>query len=308
PRPAWAQPNTPHNQANFNLPPAWHFGGNFPGGPHHPPLPARQPDQFIWTYPAGNLTWCPHPQPHPNIPPAQFWPQQPVLGGGAPWGHQGQLDPWSAAHLTGGHPLPGTMPHWTPGTWPPLDWPHNIPIHLSPHLIPNPINAHLPQINWDVTKSPATATRLTPNHVNVGLESILGQAITYPEAKKVFVMCDVGHMSALWHPIRINQTRKVTIRDLFDAIYQYFQTPLTHPEVEYIRGLDRNNYHVLEDAYRRRCRESTSLPGWEARQGLRRVDCLGDRKHWWGVWITQQGGTWVLNLGLINLAHPQPRR
>ncbi|KAF9234726.1 hypothetical protein BU15DRAFT_52229, partial [Melanogaster broomeanus] len=62
---------------------------------------------------------------------------------------------------------------------------------------------------------------------------------------------DVGHMSALWHPIRINQTRKVTIRDLLDAVYQYFQTPLTHPEVEYIRGLDRNNYHVLEDAYRR---------------------------------------------------------
>ncbi|KAF9218685.1 hypothetical protein BS17DRAFT_519681 [Gyrodon lividus] len=314
PRLQWNPPNTPHNHGHFNLPPVGeNAAGYFPGGgrpwsTYFPPLPAWQPNQYSWTYPTGNLTWSPHPQPHPSIPPSQFWPRNPVLGGGAYAGAYGQLDPWSVARLTGGHPLPGTMPQWSPGTWPPLDWANEVPVRLSPHIIPNPNSATLAQIDWNLTKNPSTAKRLTANHVSVGLDAIRSQAITHPEAKKVLIVCDVGYLSTLWGAIVIDQTRKVTIQDLLDAIYQYFQTPLTHPEVEYIKRLDRSNYHVLEDAYRHRCLQSNALPGWEARQGLRRVDCLGDRKYWWGVWVSQRGGSWWLNLGLINPAHRQPQR
>ncbi|KIJ11713.1 hypothetical protein PAXINDRAFT_84136 [Paxillus involutus ATCC 200175] len=313
PRPGWVQDHTPHNQGHFNLPPvAANSGGNFLGGgpwsPYHPPLPAWQPNQYSWAYPTGNLTWNPHPQPHPNVPPSQFWSPNALLGGGAPAVPYGQPDPWSTARLTGGYPLPGTMPQWSPGTWPPVAWPNDIPIRLSPHIVPNPINANLAQIDWNLTKNPTTAKRLTANHVTVGLGAIWDQAITHPEANKVLVMCDVGYLSTLWGPIVIDQTRKVTVQDLFNAIHEYFQISLTRPEFEYIKSLDRNNQHVLEDAFEQRVLHSDALPGWERRQGIRRVDCLGDRKHWWGVWMTQQAGSWWLNLGLINPAHRQPRR
>ncbi|KIJ59984.1 hypothetical protein HYDPIDRAFT_32710 [Hydnomerulius pinastri MD-312] len=317
-RPWWGQLNTPHNNGFFNLPTAspngWFpggGGGGAPGGwtwtPNFAGLPPRQPDHQSWNYPGGTITWTPHPQPHPNIPAPQFWSPNPLLGGQRTWPNQA-LDPWGVARMTGGHPLPGTAPQWSPGTWPPLNWPNDVPLRLSPYLIPNPINANLAQIDWDVSKNPSTARRLTGAHINADLSAIWSHAATYPDVKKVLVLIDGGYMSTLWGPIVIDQTGKVTIRDLFEAIHEYFNTPLNRVEVDYITSLGRNNYNTLVDAYRQRCRGSSSLPGWEAQQGFRRVDCLGDRKHWWGVWISPSpDGTWCLNLGLINPAHRQPR-
>lgn len=250
---------------------------------HAPQLPPWIPHHYVWAFPTGHLAWSPHPQPNPTIP------------------HP--LSPWAAIPLTGGHPLPGTMPQWTPGPWPSLDWASDIPIRLSPYIIPNPNNAYLPLINWNVTKHPSTAKRLTPNHVIVDMASIWGHTVTHTEAQTIVVTCDIGHMSTLWGPIVVNHSKPVTLRDLFEAIYQYFQVPLTYPEVQYICDLNPSNYHRLADAYYQRCRESMALPGWEARQGFRRADVLGDRKHWWGVWISSRHGVWWLNLGLMNPSH-----
>ena len=251
---------------------------------HQPPqLPSWAPHHYIWAFTTGHLAWSPHPQPNPYV--------------------THPLDPWAGVYYTGGHPLPGTMPQWTPGTWPPLDWARDIPIRLSPDIIPNPNNAHLPLIDWNVTKHPSTAKRLTPNHVVVDMASIWGRAVTHTDAHTVVVACDAGYMSTLWGPVVIDKNRPVTVRDLFEAIYAYFQIPLTLPEVQYILDLHPNNYRRLTDAFSERCRESAALPGWEARQGYRRVDVLGDRKYWWGVWISSRNGTWWLNLGLINPAH-----
>ncbi|KAF8124588.1 hypothetical protein EV363DRAFT_1354012 [Boletus edulis] len=198
------------------------------------------------------------------------------------------------------------MPQWAPGTWPPLDWARDVPIRLSPHIIPNPNNAHLPMIGWNVTKHPSMAKRLTPNHVIVDMSSISGDTVTHTKANTIVVTCDVGHMSTLWGPIVIDQSEPVTLRDLFEAIYEYFQIPLTHPEVQYICGLHPSNLRRLTDAYYERCRESVALPGWEARQGLKRADVLGDRKYWWGVWMSSRCGVWWLNLGLMNPVHCLP--
>lgn len=200
------------------------------------------------------------------------------------------------------------MSQWTPGTWPPLDWARDVPIRLSPHIIPNPNNAYLPLIDWNVTKHPSTAKRLTPNHVVVDMASIWSHSVTHTDATKIVVTCDVGHMSTLWGPVVVDHSAPVTLRDLFEAIHQYFQVPLTYPEVKYICELHPDNYRLLTDAYYERCRESAALPGWEARQGYKRVDVLGDRKYWWGVWIATRNGTWWLNLGLVNPAHRVPRQ
>lgn len=215
------------------------------------------------------------------------------------------------------------MPQWSPGTWPPLDDRHlhqwgdararaTVPIRLSPHVIPNPNNAHLSQIEWNVIKHPSTARRLTANHVVVELGGVWEHPVTDAGAQKVMMTCNVGHMSTLWGPVVIDnskgegQGRAVTVRDLFDAIYRYFCVPLTLAEVRYVCGLHPSNYHRLADAYRQRCRESDGLEGWEAQQGFRRADVLGDCKYWWGVWVSTREGVWWLNMGLVNLAHRKP--
>ncbi|KAI6140986.1 hypothetical protein BKA82DRAFT_3986522, partial [Pisolithus tinctorius] len=97
-----------------------------------------------------------------------------------------------------------------------------------------------------------------------------------------------------------------TIRDLLKGIYAFFQTRLARAEVEYIGSLGRDNYHLLVDTYQRRTtqRHLGVLRDWEWRDGMRMVDCLGDKTWWWGVWVTYNpNGTWQLNLGLVNPTH-----
>lgn len=202
-----------------------------------------------------------------------------------------------------------------------MPWPVDVPVRLAPWLIPNPLNSGLPQLEWDVGTHPLTARRVTGAHVNVALDTAAaggswGRAIhdepaTSPGFDRILVLCDVGLMSRLWGPIVIEGTRgnTVTIGDLLGGIHAFFQTPLTRAEVDHISSLGHDNYRLLVDAYRTRTtdprvRAGTGLSEWEWRQGLRRVDCLGDRRWWWGVWVTyNSNGTWQLNLGLVNPAH-----
>jgi hypothetical protein len=65
------------------------------------------PTSVAWQTPRGVLTWTPH----PGLPDSG----ENLLGGGnGPGGRVGSGDWW-----TGGHPIPGTCPTWTPGAWPP---------------------------------------------------------------------------------------------------------------------------------------------------------------------------------------------
>ncbi|KAL4064730.1 hypothetical protein V8B97DRAFT_1300688 [Scleroderma yunnanense] len=332
-RPQWrpppSLPNTPHNRSWNELPriPDAAAPNLSPGhdenDPHHI-LPARTPDLAAWRFPTGTLSWIPHPFPHPSVSAAVFWSGPTVIGPSpaAPIiAHAEPLNPTAAARLTGGWPLPGAVPIWSPGTWPLMPWPIDVPVRLAPWLIPNPINSVLPQLEWDVSTHPSTARRVTGAHVNVALDmsgaggsrgrAILDEPATSPGFDRILVLCDVGLMSRLWGPIVIEPARgnTVTIRDLLDGIHTFFQTPLTHAEVGHISTLGRDNYSLLVDAYRKRTTDprvgaDTGLRDWEWRQGLKRVDCLGDRRWWWGVWVTyNSNGTWNLNLGLVNPAH-----
>ncbi|KAG6328873.1 hypothetical protein ID866_10216 [Astraeus odoratus] len=200
-----------------------------------------------------------------------------------------------------------------------MPWPIDVPVKLAPWLIPNPLNSALPQLEWDVSTPPSTARRITGAHVNLPLDAsdggsrgsgISGDPATAPSFNRILVLCDVGMMNHLWGPIVVEPERgeTVTVRDLLDGIYAFFQIPLTRAEVEHISSLGTDNYHRLVDAYRKRTTENQprvrGLREWEWRQGLRRVDCLGDRKWWWGTWVTyNSNGTWHLNLGLVNPMH-----
>ncbi|KAI6044099.1 hypothetical protein EDC04DRAFT_2561761, partial [Pisolithus marmoratus] len=130
---------------------------------------------------------------------------------------------------------------------------------------------------------------------------------TAPASDRILVRYDVGLINQHWGLIVIERPGGgVTIRDLLEGIYAFFQTRLTHAEVEHISSLGQDNYRLLVDAYRTRTtqRRLGVLRDWEWREGLRRVDCLGDVRWWWGAWVTYNSdGTWQLHLGLTNSTH-----
>ncbi|KAH7909615.1 hypothetical protein BJ138DRAFT_1154864 [Hygrophoropsis aurantiaca] len=299
-----ALPNTPHNHGWADLP--HHHGRAFwttPPTPTTPALPRRQPDISTWNFPSGTLTWSPHPQPQPGVPPHQFFGTNRLLG---PAQHveraTAPVDPWSAARVTGGWPLPGTCPQWTAETFPALQHTQNTSVLLAPWLIPNPVNANLPQINWDIGRHPSSARRITHSHVNLDINTVFREKAMEPAVRKLQIVCDAGHMSQQWGTINVERATYITIRDVFESIHQFFQSPLTWPELQYIEGLSPGNRRLLDQAFHRRCYENNSgLSAHQAREGFRRVDCLGDKRIFWGLWITfNPDSTWYLNLGLIS--------
>ena len=76
------------------------------------PVPTQIPLMLPTAIPA--MMWQPHPRPHPYIAPQVFFAtdQDPIPAS--------LFDASAVARLTGGWPLPGTVPkHWRPPTWPP---------------------------------------------------------------------------------------------------------------------------------------------------------------------------------------------
>ena len=248
------------------------------------------------------MTWVPHPHPHPTIPASVFWTQN-ILGG-ARQCHSTPLDTPAALRLTGGWPLPGTAPAgWTP-VWPPsTPLPGDrtyVPVHLCPWLAPNPVNPQIPHMVWDISQLPSIAKRMTGRHSIVDLNPKFDDDATYPACNAINIVCDAGNISTFWGPIVVRNDDKVVLWDVLDAIYNYFQTPLTHAEVDTISDLKPGNYESLRDAYYHRCRNAHGLLQYELEQGFRRVDCLGDSKAFWGLWVTYNpDNTWQLNLGLV---------
>ncbi|KAI6044111.1 hypothetical protein EDC04DRAFT_460536 [Pisolithus marmoratus] len=271
------------------------------------PSPAPTPELYAFRFPTRPLPRTPDPYPHPYV--AAGWDGNTVFG----------QDPRSAQRRPpplGTPAVASSVPQWSPGTWPPVPWPTDVPVRLAPWLIPNPINPDVPQIVWDVSTHPTAARRVTGAHVtlplNLGGGSSTGagidhEQVTSPASDRILVRCDVGSICQLWGPIIVERPGgRVTIRDLFEGIYAFFQAPLTHTEMEHISSLGQDNYRLLVDAYRRRTtqRQLGVLRDREWRQGMRRVDCLGDVRWWWGAWVTYDSdGTWQLNLGLMNSAH-----
>jgi len=120
-RPQWRPPPslpTPHHRSWNELPGTLNAGEPSPGPADHNEngtLAARTPDLVARRSPTGTPTWAPHPLPHPSVPAASFWSGVTVFGADpasltAATTLAQPLNPTTAAHLTGGWPLPGTSP------------------------------------------------------------------------------------------------------------------------------------------------------------------------------------------------------
>ena len=99
-----------------------------------------------------------------------------------------------------------------------------------------------------------------------------------------------------WDPITIRKRRPVQITDLFHAIYDYFQTPLTRGEYDIIKSHGKANAKIVRDSWRERVASQAVGAAQTAvyHGGLRRVDCLGSSKHFVRLWVDES----QLKLGL----------
>ena len=268
-----------------------------------PTLPQEPPSLQQWNFPAGSLLWLPHPAPHPSVPAAHFWPSENVLRGipATQWHFPNTpLSAWQAAQLTGGWPLPGAAPWWTPSVWPQtVDGAVAALVQLAPCLIPNPVDGENPQVTWDVSQSPYIAEWVV-NYSATSLQSQFNEKATTPAVDEIHIALPDGIVQHIWGPITVtNPRQKVLVWDILHAIYEYFQKPVTQEELTFLQNLDASNHATLLDALHRRCAATPGLPEFELSRSPRRVDALGDRRKFWGLWIKNNGdGGWHLNLGL----------
>jgi len=246
------------------------------------------PHAQMYATPSGVLTWTPNqmscqPLPHQFMhivqsafpPTAQHSPAQ--------FASTPQLSPIAVS---------------TPAPW----IPHlSGSIKAAPWLIPNPYNPQSPHTFWDVCQVPSTAKRLTGKHVIVDLKPHFDDEATSPGAPKVHIVCDVDIINRLWGPIIIKSDGVVKVWDILQGIYQHLQTPLTRREVDLMTEADAKNYDKIVDAMYRRCSRDPSLPGRAWKDGLKRVDCLGDMTAFGGLRIVENpDNTWQFHLVLLN--------
>lgn len=285
--------------------PAWALPAQAPRTPFRatPILPYEPPSQYQWNFPTGNLSWSPHPAPHPNISAVNFWPPDNMLRGIPPTPRNfpnTALNPQQAARLTGGWPLPGAAPWWTPSIWPQAVDSVAQPIQLAPCLIPNPADGENPQIIWDISQTPYIAEWIIGDNT-VNLRSQFNEKATIPAVDEIRITLHDEIVRRMWGPITVrNPRQQVLVWDVLHAIYDHLRKPITQEELSFLQSLDPSNHTIFLDALQRRCAATPSLSESELSQGLRRVDALGDRRKFWGLWIKYNGdGSWHLNLGLI---------
>lgn len=255
------------------------------------------PTSVAWQTPQGVLTWTPH----PGLP---DYGANLLGGGNGSGGRAGNADWW-----TGGHPMPGTCPTWTPGAWPPsasvAETSRRALIRLAPWMIPNPCNASLPHIMWDISQLPTTAKRITGNHVIRDVAEKLDDIATHPAVDRLVVVCQVGVAQQMWGCVEIKASRPkgVTVWDVFNGIFEYFQKRVGRRELDRMKEMlgDDQLEEKMADAFYQRLLVTPALPGYELKQGLKRVDCLGDGCFFWGLYVSyNDDNSWQLNLGLVN--------
>ncbi|KAI0754154.1 hypothetical protein C8Q80DRAFT_1137202 [Daedaleopsis nitida] len=179
---------------------------------------------------------------------------------------------------------------------------------LCPWLGLNPGNPNLPQLVWDLRLPPSQARRIAPRSVTVPARTIFNESIMRPSTRAVRIAYNSATLAqvAFWDRIAIDKgagAGRVSIGDALDAIYAFFQQPLTPNEAWHIEhDLPPEVWADVKAAFTRRCREHPGLPEYEWRQGVRRVDCLGERVMFGAMWITHSAdepGAYMLNLGTV---------
>ena len=184
--------------------------------------------------------------------------------------------------------------------------------------MPNPGNPNLPWLIWDLRLPPTLARRIAPREVVVSARDQFGAVATHPPVPTVQIVTSATVLGGLnyWGPIVVDKTGsggRVLFGDIVQAIYDFFQRPLTQDEARVLERDVPAAWAEMTRAFTARCREHPGLAEVEWKQGMRRVDCLGERYMFWGLWVSHNAdGTFQLNLGTApkprGVPMPAPRR
>jgi hypothetical protein len=158
---------------------------------------------------------------------------------------------------------------------------------------------------WDISQSPTTAKQITGNHVIKTVTERLDDIATHPGVDRLVVVCQVGVAQVSWGhiDIRASGPKGVTVWDVFNGIFEYFQKRVGRRELDRMKEMvgDEQLEEKMAAAFYQRVLITPALPGYELEQGLKRVDCLGDASFFWGLYVSyNDNNTWQLNLGLVN--------
>lgn len=181
----------------------------------------------------------------------------------------------------------------------------NMAVTLNSALIPNPGNDSVQWLLWDLRHDPVTARRVAPREVVLSATDRFGLAATHPEVPRVQIAYHLPaglDMLQYWGAIDVSASGSaVSVRDVLEAVYAFFHTPLTTHEARAIQDGFPTVWKRVCDAFQRRCEEHLGIADVEWNKGVRRVDCLGDAYMWWGMWVTENrmGNTFQLNLGTV---------
>ncbi|KAF9013914.1 hypothetical protein BDQ17DRAFT_1341718 [Cyathus striatus] len=188
---------------------------------------------------------------------------------------------------------------WTPGTFPALPYGSPVPFYVHPHLIYNPNNPSVPVLQWDILHSAEVARIFTGRHSVIPVD-LKAEAI-FPVVNKVYIVTDhpiLARWMERWGPI-VAEADRITVRDVLDAIHEYFEQPLTRRDIQTIKAIP-GNYTDLVYAAHRRVAEAYQLTTLGLRTGFRRLDAIGGHRRFQGLRpVVYQNRTWKLFLGLL---------
>ena len=192
-----------------------------------------------------------------------------------------------------------------PGTFPAEPWGTPVPMRIHPHLLYNPYNPLAPILQWDIIHRAEQARALTGRELFVPVK--LSDQATSPASPKIWIFSDHPYLAIWmeeWGPIVIEKG-KITVRDVLDAIWEYFQQPLTEDEYHRISATPDGLRNLMYTA-RQRARDSFELCLVTRKNGFKRVDVLGGHRKFQGLRpVAYNNMTWKAFLGL--LPGPVPR-
>ncbi|KAJ7718647.1 hypothetical protein B0H16DRAFT_1387705 [Mycena metata] len=157
--------------------------------------------------------------------------------------------------------------------------------HLSPELC-SPRGAY-PYLDWDITCFPSTAKRCTTPSAHQTLDSLDGPA-TFPSTRLLTISyADTDnpilmHWESHWGPIfaRGQGAHAVTVENVLDAIYTYFNQPLSHADRAALSG---PAWDMVSEAYYRRLPQSPNLGAYDVSRGALRLDVLNSATKFCGL-------------------------
>ncbi|KAF7967802.1 hypothetical protein HWV62_15062 [Athelia sp. TMB] len=170
--------------------------------------------------------------------------------------------------------------------------------HLVARCLRGKPSDEQPNVKWDIAKSPHHAEWLDcgPN----SLQAMFDEDATIPMVKSVWMAIDNPITTERWGNIEVkNDQDAISVWDILNAIYEYFNEPITRRDLDYLQRLDSSNHAMILEAARARVNgQPGSTPAFLGTRGMKRVDALGDMRKFWGMWVVTEDGGWHLKVAL----------